>query len=569
MKYLYNSNFLKYQFCLLGIIFLFSCSREEINIIEEEEEIISSIRYFHDSHYTGRIYSSSGSIIPFPTISISENEFVGDINGGFFKANLKTETTGNLIKIAKPGFFDRFIYQTIDENAIFNGEIILEAKEDNFNFFNTSDNTLDVDQNIKINIPSNSIGDNNGNVYQGQISLCIQLESPEQPENYLFPSRVPVIYDGVKTSDILTNTTYFQFNFENANGEALEILNPIEIEFSNSSHENELFKLNQSYNAWEKIENTQWNGNDLKIFLNKTGVYSIGRVTESIEYSLTYKFEETSINTAFKLQLENNNTGVKEEFFLLQDGLWKGNLEKNTNYTATLKSNCSSTISKNNFSTENGTNSVISIPKQEAFVNLSYDLSYCPEMDFDINKILQLQIITDQKILHFWITDRTGNLKLPNCGNIRTVNLLQNEQLLYNSLIKQSDFFEPLQLRLKTMSVCPFELNGQMTIDKTTKSYKSDDFYILRENSNSDNLTITDMSNFIIEIKNVTTAGEYMVENFVFNELDDAFCQGEDCSEIKVNITSIGQQGDPVELNISGIVNGAKIKGFFNNELYR
>src|SRR5690606_26446901 len=126
----------------------------------------------------------------------------------------------------------------------------------------------------------NSIGDNNGNVYQGQISLFIQLESPEQPKNYLFPSRVPVIYDGVKTSDILANTTYFQFYFENANGEALEILNPIEIEFSNSSHENELFKLNQSYNAWEKIENTQWNGNDLKIFLNKTGVYSIGRVTE-------------------------------------------------------------------------------------------------------------------------------------------------------------------------------------------------------------------------------------------------------------------------------------------------
>jgi len=558
---------------IISLICAISCQRDEI-----DQEIITEIsdppKFYHDSHFKGIVSNENGSVLDNVFIEILNNKSVSSISGNYILFNTKTNRDGALVKFSKNGYFIAFDHVKNQKNNIITVNKSLKIKKPLHTFNSSNSVVKSLNDNLQISIPAGSFEDVAGNLYTGIVELYFESEDYSFVKNSIFPQEMKMQLKNLAIKDVFLPLDFY-IEFTDGQGKKLHPIdtNMLQLTLTKvpKSWENKQIyqgELVEIKELWSEINNVDLTNSQLTIPIKNNGHFRLGPVTDFVNVKTSIKSGFGQNLLGLTAELIDTESSISKKVLIDQNGQLVFSVIPFQRYTLNIKDLCdkllASTIILVNNSTKNVDLNEISIEKSN-FIRVKAKLNQCDEQPITINDFVTMEIHTAKFVHRYWLQSSNVDISIPKCEPIKTIKFFRLNDIVGNINISSPSVNE---IDLNSINICIPNVAGQITIDGHTKIFQKSDFFILRESGGGLDLTISDLQDFSILIKNVTGTGFFDIKEALMNLPILTDCAGAECSMLKAEIFTIGNIGEPVLIKIEGHIGSKKVNAFFNNVLF-
>ncbi len=553
MKYFKNNqmNHLKYKFfqsilfyiVVVLVCIVSACNREDtetkLPVITTNDEQLN----YYDSHYIGRVQNENDEALSNVLVSVNDAQVLTNIYGTYLLRYAKTNANGSLIRFAKKGFYEKYIYMINPEGNISNATISLSKKKEYSVFENSEEQIFTIANDIIITIPSNSFLNNLNEVHKGKVKLYLH-------DNDILKGNLPFVRTDLKIGLIASATT-FQLTAEDENGTELQLGKSIVIKTTSKKN---LGYLDIKKERWVQVKSNN---------VDKLGTFICGDLDDIFRVSTTITNNENIPFSQCNVNIRTNTDDIA--LHVLQNGKVDFYVPAKA-YTFTVKDKCDIVLFDKQFDKPTNTNTSIDriIISNEKLLNLKSEFNSCEGPVSDGDRI-NISFGKNNTSIYYQTTSMEQIL-VSKCEVIEKVNYFRGTELLY-TLHPDLNTISDNSLLLSSKIQCINRVSGYLAVNNVPMAFDKNQFKIFREKNEIDNLTITDFSGFLISIPKVTQIGKYNADLMLFNNPLIADCENEQCKNTTVEIKKISTVGKIVNVVIKGFINGVSIYGEFNSEL--
>ncbi len=539
-------------FVFMSLFLLLSCQRDDSDIISPGGVIVPEPEHFFDSQYIGKVQDTYGNTLDDVRINIGGFTAFTSAQGIFILKNVKTSEVSTMIHCSKPGYFDKYISVTKSAGQYTNLIVEMEPKVAFFLFTNSSNTAIDLPGNMTLDVPANSFRTREGVAFQGFVRLYVSYDTHE--------GQVPLLTSTFKRG-VLDKAQRIHFSFETNEGGALEATQPLTLHFD-SGFRNIAMPDKNTY-KWQEVKSDQEN-NTVSIMPDKELLVALGELVEAT------KVKTNIVNRAGQgvsfVNMEMNDANVKTRIYATQSGEVEFFAPSGKTMYFNVQNLCGETLFSNQLSTSdvNAGKYPDIVLQDDQLKTVFSDVITCSE-SLDHHDLVNVQLEGKNGSAVAYQYNNEQLIVVPSCIEIEKATFYRGFERRYS--VSFSGNVDMSMLSINAAPLCIGKLHGYYSLGGKEVIFDKDEFTILREGKNKEDLTVTDLSGFVISIPNVQSPGNYKANDIflTFPEISD--CSKATCSEINILVEELGNPGELVKIKMEGKMNGVDFKGSFLNVL--
>ncbi|MEZ4909997.1 MAG: carboxypeptidase-like regulatory domain-containing protein [Saprospiraceae bacterium] len=540
----------KYTYLIL-IIFFTNCSREDSDqyiLIDQTED---ETEYYFDSHFVGYITDENGNVIPNAKISIGDITSTSSTNGIFLMDNIKTNSSGQIIKVEADGY-DTYVEHVLKlENHISNHAIVLTKNAKNFIIDPQAAQKLQIDDQLSIDVVENSFKREDGNLPNGDIIIKIQKDFIKQD----FPFISLNLQKG-----ILDDGSIYQIEAYDAQGAPLISVQPLTIQVRDNNKRFGILEI--SKNKWKEVAMNTQNVNTFS--LPNLTPFICGKFNDISKVKTRMVDVDGSGVTLMKAQIILDNNQSKR-YIADQDGYLYFYTKSPSQINIQILGGCNNIlISEVRSLTEN---SILDLPdyiiQNQDITKINSNIKNCSSPITDMDRV-NVKFIEEHRSAVVYQTKSVEEFRIPKCQNLLKADYYKSNKKQFS--INLSKPIDDSIFNIKTDPFCVDTYSGSMVIAGQEKHFNQGDFYIIKD-KNRAWLTITDLNTFSIVIPNEITSEALPVFEFFSTFPDVTYCDNAQCNELKGFLNYIDMDNTNAKIKINGNISGVDISATFEKKI--